>query len=189
MKRLSDGDPATESHFLNYFSGLLAIKLRRRLNSSQDVDDLSQEVFLRVLRTLRIGDGMQRPERLGAYVVAVCNHVLLEHFRDQARTSQWDPDAPEPRHGAASAEQELISAETRLNVRGLLEELSAKDRAVLQAVFLEEQDKAAVCREYGITRDYLRVLLHRAKNRFRQLLDEQPKIKVKSATISGQSSQ
>ncbi|MFZ0413046.1 MAG: sigma factor-like helix-turn-helix DNA-binding protein, partial [Candidatus Acidiferrales bacterium] len=49
----------------------------------------------------------------------------------------------------------------------VLERLSAKDRQLLRRVFLEEKDKDEVCREFGVDRDYLRVLLHRAKRSFR----------------------
>ncbi len=46
-------------------------------------------------------------------------------------------------------------------------QLSEKDRQLLRAIFLEEKEKDQVCREFGVDRDYLRVLLHRAKNNFR----------------------
>jgi RNA polymerase sigma-70 factor (ECF subfamily) len=48
-----------------------------------------------------------------------------------------------------------------------LEQLPVKDRQLLRAIFLEEKEKDQVCREFGVDRDYLRVLLHRAKNNFR----------------------
>jgi RNA polymerase sigma-70 factor (ECF subfamily) len=34
-------------------------------------------------------------------------------------------------------------------------------------VFLEERDKDEVCRDFGVDRNYLRVLLHRAKQTFK----------------------
>jgi RNA polymerase sigma-70 factor, ECF subfamily len=55
-------------------------------------------------------------------------------------------------------------------VRAVLEELNPKDRNLLRAVFLEERDKGKVCEEIGVEGDYLRVLLHRARARFKQAL-------------------
>lgn len=170
VRRLSEGDAEIERHFVDYFAALLLVKLRCRLRSAQDVEDLRQEVFLRVLRSLRSGKGLHDPERLGAFVNAVCNNVLLEHFRGKGREAQFDSQTPEPRQSNASVEQELVSEESQRKVRALIDELSAKDRQILRAVFLEERDKDAVCVEFGVRRDYLRVLLHRAKNRFRDLL-------------------
>ena len=42
-----------------------------------------------------------------------------------------------------------------------------RDRDLLRAIFLEEKEKDEICREFGVDREYLRVLLHRAKERFR----------------------
>jgi len=52
-------------------------------------------------------------------------------------------------------------------VREVLEGLSERDRRLLKAVFFEELDKDEVCRDFHVDRDYLRVLLHRAKQTFK----------------------
>jgi RNA polymerase sigma-70 factor (ECF subfamily) len=52
-------------------------------------------------------------------------------------------------------------------VREILLELPLRDRSLLKAVFLEERDREDVCREFGVDREYLRVLLHRAKQDFK----------------------
>ena len=43
------------------------------------------------------------------------------------------------------------------------------DGAVVLLVGLEERDKDQVCIDFGVDRDYLRVLLHRAKQSFKSL--------------------
>jgi len=171
VQRLTAGDGETERHFVGYFSPLLLVKLRQRLRSREELEDLRQEVFLRVLRSLRRG-GVQHPECLGAYVHSVCNKVILEHFRNRARHEQWDEAAIEPRDPDNGIERELVTQETRRHMHSLIEEMAPKDRALIRAIFLDERDKDSVCREQGVGRDYLRVLLHRAKKRFRQLLEE-----------------
>ena len=55
----------------------------------------------------------------------------------------------------------------------LFRSLPERDRTILRAVFLEEREKDEVCREIGVTRDYIRVLLHRAKQSFREAYIEQ----------------
>jgi RNA polymerase sigma-70 factor (ECF subfamily) len=76
VDRLRNRDPETEAHFTRYFGDLLRIKLRARLRSAQLIDDLRQETFLRVLTALRKSDGIEHPERLGAFVNAVCDNLL-----------------------------------------------------------------------------------------------------------------
>ena len=170
IEKLTAGDTAVEQHFVSYFDGLLRVKLRFRLRSNQEVEDLRQEVYLRVLRTLRQGNGIQQPERFGAFVNSVCSNLLLEHFRRSSRTSQYDENAPELKDASVDLERDLISRESQQKVRALIGELSPKDHSILKAVLLDERDKDEVCRELGVDRGYLRVLLHRARNRFRVLL-------------------
>ena len=57
--------------------------------------------------------------------------------------------------------------EDRAHVRAVMETLPHKERQLLHWLFFEECDKDEVCRRLGIDRNYLRVLLHRAKQRFK----------------------
>lgn len=182
VRRLTEGDAETERHFVSYFSPLLLIKLRQRLRSREELEDLRQEVFLRVLRSLRQGPGIERPECFGAYVHSICNNVVLEYLRGQAKSEQWDEHADEARDPAVSIERELVTEERSRRLRSLIDEMAPKDRFLIRAIFLDERDKDAVCREQGVGRDYLRVLLHRAKKRFRHLLQEAQASTVRPAT-------
>jgi RNA polymerase sigma-70 factor (ECF subfamily) len=61
----------------------------------------------------------------------------------------------------------MVSKDTQKTVRQILEKLSERDRQLLKKIFLEERDKDEVCAEFGVDREYLRVLLHRAKLSFK----------------------
>jgi RNA polymerase sigma-70 factor (ECF subfamily) len=167
LKRLRERDFPTEQHFVAYFRKLLVIKLRSRLRGSQAVDDIAQETFLRVFKAMSSERGIRQPERLGAFVNSICNNVLQEFYRSSGHGAQLDDDMPEPVDKVLDLEGFLVSKETREQVRRVLGQLPEKDRRLLRAIFLEEKEKDQVCREFGVDRDYLRVLLHRAKNNFR----------------------
>src|SRR3981081_2212696 len=92
VRRLESGETATVDHFTSYFTSLLSIKLRTRLRSPQQVEDVKQETFLRVLQSLGKEKGLQKPDRLGAFVNSVCNNVLLETYRAGGRHSQMPDD-------------------------------------------------------------------------------------------------
>ena len=167
LRRLTEGDAETEDHFARYFGDLIRIKANARLRSGQAADDVRQETLLRVLKSLRKG-AVDHPERFGAYVNAVCNNVMLEMFRRDKRLTEFPPgDIPS---GYAGAESGMLTEERRGLVKRALDDLPVKDRALLQRIFLDEQDKDLVCREFGVSRDYLRVLLHRARARLRTAL-------------------
>ena len=106
---------------------------------------------------------------LGPLVNSICNNVLSEHFRVGRRTESID-DQPMERFVAREPDalSRVITDDTRRIVRQVLEKLPARDQTILKAVFLEEREKDDLCREIGVTRDYIRVLLHRAKQSFRE---------------------
>src|SRR5258708_16516473 len=85
VERLRERDPSTEQHFVAYFEQLLRIKLRSRTLTSDRVEDLQQETFIRVIAALRREGGVRQPERFGAFVNSICNNVLLEYYRSSAK--------------------------------------------------------------------------------------------------------
>ncbi len=175
LERLQRGDAPTEKHFAQYFGDLIRIKLRSRLNSKDAIEDVRQETFVRVLTLVRAEGGIRQPERLGALVNSVCNHVLLEHYRSQRKTDTSLDEEPER---AFMDERVNVSGvyevdETQRVVRKILGDLPERDRRLLQSVLLEERDKDEVCAELGLTRDYLRVLVHRAKQSFKSFYVKQ----------------
>jgi DNA-directed RNA polymerase specialized sigma24 family protein len=61
-----------------------------------------------------------------------------------------------------------VDFDRKRQVQAALSDLPEKDRNLLRSIFLEETDKSEICRRYRVEGDYLRVLLHRAKARFRR---------------------
>jgi RNA polymerase sigma-70 factor (ECF subfamily) len=172
VERLRAGDYRTQEHFGAYFSTLIQVKLRSRLPSREAIEDVRQETFARFYVALREGK-ILHPERLGSFVNSICNNVLLEHYRSTARHSSLDDDNDDEQKDFPSRAMDLLSVlvakETVQKVREILEQLSERDRRLLREVFLEERDKDEVCRDFGVDREYLRVLLHRAKQSFKSL--------------------
>jgi RNA polymerase sigma-70 factor (ECF subfamily) len=172
VERLRNGDPSTEHHFVAYFEELLRIKLRARALTSDKVEDLRQETFIRVIAALRREGGVRQPERFGAFVNSICNNVLMEHYRSTGKNQQMDETHHEIADQILDLEGMLVSKQTSARVRQILTEMSAKDRELLQAIFFDEKDKDVICRNFRVDRDYLRVLVHRAKDKFRALYEK-----------------
>jgi RNA polymerase sigma-70 factor (ECF subfamily) len=168
LERLQRGDAGTQQHFAAYFGELIKLKLRSRLSSKEAVEDVRQETFVRVLALVRAKE-VRQPERLGALVNSVCNHVLQEHYRSHRN---MDSSFDEESERAIVDERISVSGlfevgEAERVVRKILDDLSERDRRLLQSVLLDERDKDEVCAELGLSRDHLRVLVHRAKQSFK----------------------
>ncbi len=137
------------------------------MRSPQLREEVRQETLPRVLILVR-RDGVEHPERLGGLVNSICNHVLQEVFRKENRTSAMPEIVREPVDSVPGPESTLLLRQRQSQVRRSLDRLPSKDRKLLEQIFLEERDKDEVCRIFHVKREYLRVMLHRAKARFRQ---------------------
>jgi len=169
VERLQAGDFRTQEHFVAYFSELIQLKLRSRLHSPQAIEDVRQETFTRVFAALR-GGKIRQPDRLGAFVNSMCNNVLLEHYRASSRDSSLD-DEEQQDFPATNVDVFGTVAAKQMGekIREILDAMPERDRRLLREVFLEERDKDEVCANFGVDREYLRVLLHRAKQSFKSL--------------------
>ena len=174
VSKLRAGDTPTEQHFITYFSELMLLKLRPRLGRPELIEDVKQETFSRTLSLIRSEGGLRHAERLGPLVNSICNNVLMEQYRTSSRAEPLEDEAADRLvETGPNALSMVIADDTRRLVRQALDGLNERDRSLLRAVFLEERDKDEVCRELGVDRDYLRVLLHRAKGSFRALYSKQ----------------
>ncbi len=173
VRRLKDRDQATESHFASYFGKRLKYSLRRKLRSDDLIEDVRQETLLRVLVNLRSKE-LDRPMHLSGYVNGVCHNVMLELLRAERRAcSDEDEERTIEAVDASPAMEHVIAGQQmRKLVEEVLAKLSAKDRDILRMLFLEDAEKDEVCEKMNVSREYLRVLIFRARQRFKAALGD-----------------
>ena len=169
LDRLKARDPATESDLVQFFTRPLRLKLGAKLRIPELVEEGCQETFLRVFAHFRAGKTIESPSRLPAFVHGVCNNVALELLRARHRYDQMAEDRNDP-PDFRNPEMQASTEEIRTLVTRVLSEMPSADREILRLTLLEEEDRDEVCRKMGVNRGYLRVLLHRAKQRFKEAL-------------------
>jgi len=168
LDKLRGGDLATQHHFASYFGRFLRIRYRGRRLPQDVVDDLVQDTLLRVMIKLRDG-AVRQPECFGAFVNSISNNVLLEYFRYSSKNSRAQDGPVDVPDKVLDVDGLLVTQETAKHVRRVLGQLPERDRRILRRLFFDETDKDTICIEFGVNRDYLRVLVLRAKDKFRVL--------------------
>jgi RNA polymerase sigma-70 factor, ECF subfamily len=160
----------------------LRLKLRYKVlyhcgHNCADVDDLVQESLLRFFRAEQ-RQTIRNTEELGAFLNGVCRNVILEYRRKVRREPPMDPDAPIPDPGIRP-DADLL--ELRDSINNGLKELAERDRTILRALYLEGKEKEEICREWKMSDAQFRVVLFRAKERFRRAYSTEVKQNISDA--------
>lgn len=148
----------------------LRLKLRYKVlyhvgHNCADVDDLVQETLSRFIRAAQ-RDQIRNTEEFGAFINGVCRNVILEHRRRVKREPTLDDEARVP-ETAVRPDAEVL--EMRDAIDHSLKELADRDRAILKALYLDGREKDEICTEWKMTDAQFRVVLFRAKERFRRV--------------------
>jgi len=145
--------------------------LYSHLDSRLDAEDLTEEVFLRVWRS--IGSYRQQGVPFIAYLFRISRNALIDHYR---RSSQSKGQMPleeglisDP--GADPRDQALENSQ-RQEIRQLLEQLREDYRTVLILRFLADLSPDETAEAMGKSSGAVRVLQHRALAALRKLVLE-----------------
>jgi RNA polymerase sigma factor (sigma-70 family) len=173
VRYLVKGDAEIEQHFSAYFGALLQLKLQAKVRSPLMIEDIRQTIFIRVLKLLRKEGRLQHPERLSTLINSVSNNLLEETYRS-VRVHGRAPENSLTVSDQGDLESSVMNKQSSQLVARLLADLPERDRNLLRLIVLEERGTAEVCKEMQVSKECLKVLLRRAKRRFRSALAKVP---------------
>ncbi|MBL8265985.1 RNA polymerase sigma factor [Steroidobacter sp.] len=146
---------------------------RRRIVQQTDAPDLSQEVFLRLLR-LQDLSSIADPQ---GYLFTVADNLL----RERAHAKGWQGQALRvPLEDSLNAPELSVEAHTEreidterlvVRLREALSTLSARDREVLKLVYEENLSYREIARRWGVTKSAVEKAVARATLHCRQQMD------------------
>lgn len=182
VERVLDGDTEAFSVILRAYERLVAADLVRRL-PAQDVQEVAQDAFVRVYRSL---PSFQRRVPLRSWVLAIARRAAMDFWRRKYRHPETPlgdlagDDGDEPpiedlaayqAHQEASREEEARTLR-REWLQAALDRLSPDDRAVITLVELEERSMEEAARELGCGLSAVKVRAFRARRRLKDWLEK-----------------
>jgi RNA polymerase sigma-70 factor (ECF subfamily) len=176
VQRIEDGDAAAEGELVARFQHGLGLMLRRLAQDGALAEDLCQETFCLVIEKLRRRE-VREPERLAGFIRSTAYNLFIADRRRERRYEQGGgreplPDGAAAHHDRAEAAQlrEVLREEEAREVRRLLSELRfERDRELLVRFYLGDESKEEVCRRLGVDPRHFHQVLHRARERLREL--------------------
>jgi RNA polymerase sigma-70 factor (ECF subfamily) len=168
------GDGEAEAELVERYSRGVTFIIRRETGGASAADDLYQETFRIALEKIRRGD-LREPEKLPGFVCSVARNLVIDYFRRAARQeslAEIEEATPMP-HPAPSQLDELLRKEKTALVRQVINELpSDRDRQLLFRFYIAEEAKESICADLGLTGVHFNRVLHRARERYRELYEK-----------------
>jgi RNA polymerase sigma-70 factor, ECF subfamily len=154
------------------YPGLRALILRR-VRDPEVAADILQDAAVTTLEKLRSGE-IAHPEKLGGYLY----RVALNHLRNHRRKDRTALSSPEGLDDIRDVEDDpewerVGRPEWAAAARRVLEELPGeRDRQVLIRFYLNDEAKEQICRDLRLSQENFNRVIFRARNRFRELLEQ-----------------
>lgn len=178
VTRLVTGDSQAEELLLERYSRPVSLLLQRHTGGRPEAEDLFQETFRLALEKLRQGE-LRDPSRLPGFLASIARNLAIEHYRKAARRrTEANSEVVERSELPSEPDRSttldrLLLAEQAATVRRVIGELGTeRDRELLLRYYIAEEDKDALCAEFGLTSLQFNRTLHRARQRFKQLYVE-----------------
>ena len=156
---------------LRNMAGLRA-QLARVTGSMELASDLLQDAVVTALQKLRAGQ-ISDPAHLDGYVYRVAlNHLRNYRRKDRSRTTTSE-ELSEPLESTESSRpvKDLEVDQWARLVKQLLQQVPlARDRELLVRFYLDEESKQELCQAFGLTELHFNRVIHRARDRFKDLL-------------------
>lgn len=152
--------------------------LYRLTGSREHIEDLAQEVFLRLYRAL---PNFRGESLVTTYLYRIAVNVAQNEWKRRRRTDRplvsisEEATAWEERleHPDRNAEQQMEELEFRLRVEENLQELSSVERTVLVLYHQEERSYEQIAAALGMPIGTIRTHLHRGRKKLRERLQAQ----------------
>jgi RNA polymerase sigma-70 factor (ECF subfamily) len=147
--------------FLRYF--------RRRLGRPEDAEDAFQDFCLKVIRAQKTPDD---GDMIDAWLGRILRNTLIDHYRRCASRQRGEAAYERELHVTAlgvEADQEERACPC---VHDALPTLKPEYAEVLRRAFFDEEPRAQIADELGLSPNNVGVRLHRARRALKQRLEE-----------------
>jgi RNA polymerase sigma-70 factor (ECF subfamily) len=170
IKKAQDGDAAAFNQVVVAYRRKTLGTIERLIGRPEDVEDVAQEVFLRLYFSL---DQLRTPEGFEAWLYRLTVNAAYDHLRKHRRRAETRvADLSEQQMTMADAaasttvdRDEIRKRQVRETVDELLSSVSTEDRMLLTLKEVEGLSLKDLEKVYGANENALKVRLFRARQR------------------------
>jgi RNA polymerase sigma-70 factor (ECF subfamily) len=165
VRRIRAGDHGAEAELFRRMAPRIRLYGLRHLRDAYAADDLTQQVLITTLESLRAGR-LREPEKLASFMLGTCRMTVLDLRRNIQRREHiletFGKDLP-----ARALDQQPVAHFDLDRLHGCVQKLKERERTVIVMTFYDERTGTDVARFLGISEANVRVVRHRAIQQLR----------------------
>lgn len=165
--RAQAGDAGAISEIYKLYAGQILRFLYVRLNEQETAKDLTQEVFIRVIKGIR-GLEYRGEKSFVGWLYTIANNVLIGHVRRGHLVQtplEDDADLVDPR-----GQEGVFAVFDRVALSQAIETLTADQRQVLTLRFFADMTNAEIAKQLRRSEGAIKALQHRALQSLQQVM-------------------
>jgi RNA polymerase sigma-70 factor, ECF subfamily len=169
IERCRTGDDTAFGELVDRYKDLVYGLVYRLTSDRSQVDDMAQDVFLKVHRGLPYFRG---EARLSTWIYRIVQNVCFQaRSRRMPEISLDEQDADRPRREPGSVDGSFADLELRDRLEKAIARLPDQYRVLIAAHYLQGMQYEALAESLNIPLGTVKTHLHRAKRRLRELLE------------------
>jgi RNA polymerase sigma-70 factor (ECF subfamily) len=165
------GDEASIGKLFEFFQNRIFRFLAYRVNSQADAEDLTQTVFLEMIRGLPRYKP-RRNAKFSTWLFQIARHRLIDYYRSNKPVMEIGALVESKNPGLQVPAQEFELDTRTKALKQKLKLLTEKQQTVICLMFVENYDISEIASLMRISALQVRVLKHRAVKKLSQLLKE-----------------
>jgi len=168
VQRAGQGDRVAAASLCQRFAPVVRGFARRRLVTTEAVDEFTQDVMLILVEALATAK-LEEPERLPGFVLGICKNLARDRARQRERRAALLDE-----YAAAVASLTPVVSEKPtyeiLHLEDCLTNLSHRAREVVRLAFGEAKSHGDIAQALSLSEGNVRVLRHRSLGALRECL-------------------
>ncbi len=153
------GDRHAETALCRRFAPAVRTFARRRLRTTDAVEEFAQDVFLRFVEAVRAG-AVAEPVRVGGFILGICKNLARERARStERRALLWEQFGSTL---AGLSDEPAVATYQLALLEDCLSQITHRSREVIRHAFIDGESAAEIAARLEMTEGNVRVVRHRA---------------------------
>jgi RNA polymerase sigma factor (sigma-70 family) len=169
IQQVIEGDTTRFTYFVTKYKGLAFSIAMRILENEQDAEEAVQDSFVQAYRSIKAFKGNAR---FSTWLYRIVVNHSLNRLKKQKTVRQYDKIelAEEYFMQVECSYKRLTSQDQAKYINLALEDLAPEDRIILTLYYLEEQPLSEIAVITGISKENIKMKLHRARGKMYSIL-------------------